>query len=59
VASLPDHEQLFALALLPNVNSGRSQKDHFMQTAVIGAGLAGLNGARLPQLHDNTGNKPT
>jgi protoporphyrinogen oxidase len=30
-----------------------------MQTAVIGAGLAGLNGARLPQLQNNTGNKPT
>jgi protoporphyrinogen oxidase len=30
-----------------------------MQTAVIGAGLAGLNGARLPQPQDNIDNKPT
>jgi hypothetical protein len=59
VAPLPDHERLFALTLLPYANSGRPQKDHFMQTAVIGAGLAGLNGACLPQLQDNIDNKPT
>jgi hypothetical protein len=57
VAPLPDHERLFALTLLPHANSGRSRKDHFMQTAVIGAGLAGLNGARLPQPQDNIDNK--
>src|ERR1700736_6558601 len=58
-APLPDHERLFASALLPNANSGRpAPKGSFHANYRRRAGLAGLNGVRLLQAQDNTDNTP-